>query len=215
MSDYVSAFDLDHTLISANASFHFGAYLFRKRAYSLTTLLSLFFSYARFKFFGMPTSNLHALSFDKLFKGRPSQQVTERAEAFADEYIDRLVYAPALSRLREAQRHQHHTAIFSNSPDFLVAAIARKLGVDRCWGSSYALTEDGRFAHIASILEGAEKAHLLNEWMTEMGLSPDKATVYTDSLRDLEFLQAAGTSVGVNPDRRLKALCRREGWEII
>ena len=214
MTDHVSAFDLDHTLITVNASFRFGAYLYKKGTFPLSVLLSLLSYYTAYKFFRMPVEALHRLCFKKLFLGRSESEILAHAKAFANEYIDELIYPPALARLRDAQDKGHYTAIFSASPDFLVAAIAQKLNIPHFWGSDYRVNK-GLYSEISTILEGSAKASLLAEWLQQLGLVNSASTVYTDSVQDAPFLRAAGTAIGVNPDKKLKKLCLSEGWEVI
>lgn len=46
-------------------------------------------------------------------------------------------------------------------------------------------------------------------------LNREQTVAYSDSIRDLDFLQAAGRSVGVQPDRKLRRICLKQQWEII
>ncbi len=215
MGAFVDAFDLDHTLITVNASFRFGTYLFRKKVFNLFTMISLITYYGRYKFFGMPVLELHHKSFRKLFAGRLRQQVIQHVEDFLDEYLHTLFYAPAVERLRLAQQEQHVTAIFSSSPDFLVAPIARRLGVHHWRASRYAVNSCGAFETIKDVLQGEEKATLLSALVEDLGVGLDAATVYSDSVLDLPFLKAAGKAVAVNPDKTLRAVSRQQGWEVI
>ncbi len=215
MSAYVDAFDLDHTLITANASFRFGTYLFRKKAFNLLTMLMLASYYTRYKFFGMTVKDLHLKSFHRLFQGRLKKQVDAQVESFLDENLDKLFYGPAIDRLRTAQKEHHVTAIFSSSPDFLVGPIAARLGVKHWGASRYAVDNFGVYETVAGVLEGEEKATMLGALVKDLGVGLDAATVYSDSLLDLPFLQAGGRAVAVNPDKRLRALSQEQGWEVI
>ena len=105
--------------------------------------------------------------------------------------------------------------IFSSSPDFIVAPIARRLQVDYWVASRYQTNKAGRFQNIATIVQGQEKARLLRNWVHSLGLDLSDSIAYSDSIADLAFLSAAGHAIGVNPDRSLRALCRKEGWEVI
>lgn len=212
---YVDAFDLDHTLIDGNASFCFGTYLFRKKLFNVPTMLSLIFYYGRYKFFGMPVGKLHHKSFEKLFAGRLCRQIKQYAEAFLDEYLEKLIYAPALARLRYAQNNDHVTAIFSSSPDFLVESIAKRLGVQHWQATRYAVDATGYFDMVANVFEGEDKATALHALVRDLGVGPEATTVYSDSVLDLPFLKAAGKAVAVNPDKGLRAVCQQQGWEVI
>jgi HAD superfamily phosphoserine phosphatase-like hydrolase len=212
---YVEAFDLDHTLIKENASFRFGAYLFRKKVFSFFTFLSLIIYYGQYKFFGMSVYDLHHKTFKRLFEGRLCHPIKLYVDAFLDEHFDQLIYQPAMTRLREAQEGQRFTAIFSSSPDFLVEPIAKRLGVHYWKASQYHVNSSGAFQNISKVLEGHDKATLLEILVHDLGLGLESATVYSDSMLDLPFLKAAGKAVAVNPDKKLRTLCLQEGWEMI
>ncbi|MDP1835899.1 MAG: HAD-IB family hydrolase [Chlamydiales bacterium] len=211
----IDAFDLDHTLIKANASFRFGAYLFRKKVFNVLDLISLLSFYARFKFFGMPVYELHHKAFQTLFKGRLLLQMRTYVDSFLDEHLVELFYPPAIERLRDAQHQDHVTAIFSSSPDFLVEPIAKRLGVHYWGGSSYDVGSTGCFQAVSKVLEGEDKVTLLQRLVEGLGVGLDSVTVYSDSMLDLPFLKAAGKAVAVNPDKELRALSVQQGWEVI
>ncbi len=215
MGVYVDAFDLDHTLISGNASFSFGKYLFRKKVLGALTFFSLILFYLRFRFFRMPVQDLHHKSFKLLLQGRLSHQVCGMVESFLDEYLDRMIYQPALDRLRLAQSRDHVTAIYSSSPDFLVAPIAKRLGVRHWQGTKYSINSQGCFESIEQVLDGPDKATLLSALVQNLGVGLDATTVYSDSSMDLPFLRAGGRAIAVNPDKRLLAASIQEGWEVI
>lgn len=211
----VHAFDLDHTLIRANASFQFGLFLYRQGIFGALKMLHLLRYYASHKAFGTPIFDLHQRSFRALFLGRDSHEMSQHVDTFLDETLVQLWYAPAVSRLRDAQNAQHVTAIFSSSPDFLVKPIARRLGVHHWAASQYAVDHKGLFSSVDKVLEGSDKATLLHDLVRQWEITPSESIAYSDSHLDLPFLQAAGRAIVVNPDRKLKAISLQKAWEII
>jgi len=215
LGEAVSAFDLDHTLITVNASFRFGVYLYRKGAYPFSTMMKLITDYARYKFLGMSIFDLHQKTFQTLFRGRTMRWVQTEVEEFVENCLTGLLNPPAIVRLRQAQEQRQQVGIFSSSPDFIVAPIARRLRVDYWVASRYQTNKSGRLQNIATIVQGQEKARLLRNWVRSLGLDLSDSIAYSDSIADLAFLRAAGHAIGVNPDKSLRALCQREGWEVI
>jgi phosphoserine phosphatase len=114
-----------------------------------------------------------------------------------------------------AQQCGHYTVILSSSPDFLIKPIADKLRVDAWESTSYAVDKDHRFCDISRLMQGADKAVILEEIRQQHGVAPQNVIAYSDSHLDLPFLQAAGRAVAVNPNRKLKAACRLHGWKVI
>ena len=75
---------------------------------------------------------------------------------------------------------------------------------------------DGVYTGRASrALHGEDKAVALRELAVREHLDLASSTAYSDSFSDLPFLEAVGTPIAVDPDRRLRAVARERGWEIL
>ncbi|CUI16262.1 conserved hypothetical protein [Candidatus Protochlamydia naegleriophila] len=210
----LSVFDLDHTLLTVNSSYHFGAYLYRQNFFAFPSLLASLFYYARHKLFGLSIQKLHQKTFQLLFKGVSAEELQTYASIFFEQHLMGKFYQPALQRLREAQKNGDYTLILSSSPDFLVKPIAEWLGVD-AWQATIYAVDCGRMSLLESILDGQDKANYLVKLAQEMGVSSSSITVYSDSYLDLPILKMAGRAIGVVPDFYLKRICHEKGWEII
>lgn len=211
----LSVFDLDHTLLTINSSYHFGAYLYRQKFFSFPSLLASLFYYARHKLFGLSIQKLHQKTFQLLFKGVSIEDLQAYVTVFLEQQLTEKLYQPALQRLHEAQKRGDYTLILSSSPDFLVRPIAEWFGVDSWQATIYAVDDGGCLSHLASILEGQDKANYLAHLIREMGIHSSSVTVYSDSHLDLPILKMAGKAIGVVPDFYLKRICQEKGWEII
>ncbi|QLH34733.1 MAG: HAD hydrolase family protein [Parachlamydiaceae bacterium] len=97
----------------------------------------------------------------------------------------------------------------------MVEKIASILGVDTWDSTIYQKNISNHFSHITQFMEGEQKAHSLQQLITELKICKEDVTAYSDSYLDLPLLKAAGNPVAVNPDRRLKALCRQSKWPIL
>lgn len=62
---------------------------------------------------------------------------------------------------------------------------------------------------------GHHKLEQCKQWASEHSIPLSDATFYTDSYSDLPLLEAVGTPVVVDPDRRLARAARERGWEIV
>ena len=160
-------FDLDHTLLSCNSSFHFGQYLFRQKYFSLLTLVGCLSDYARHKYLGMPIQDLHENSFSRLFLGKPYEEICSFVDRFLTESLESLFNQKVLQRLKEAQRTGQHVLVLSSSPDFLVDAIAKRLSVPMSKATCYDVCPQGRFSGISHVLRGEDKA----EYVTNLSKS--------------------------------------------
>jgi HAD superfamily phosphoserine phosphatase-like hydrolase len=211
----LSVFDLDHTLLTANSSYCFGIYLYRKKFFSFVTLFQCLSYYTRHKLFGMSIENLYQKTFLSLFKDRNMQEIENFAISFLDQEFQYMLYLPVIQRLIEAQQNGHYTVILSSSPDFLVRPIAARLGVHAWKASLYTKDQMGKINGISEVIEGHRKANYVHLLMEDLKIANSCTAVYSDSYLDLPVLKIAGKAIGVVPDRHLRKICLKNGWEII
>jgi phosphoserine phosphatase len=158
---------------------------------------------------------LHESAFKRLFQGRSLPLIKQWTEEFLSAYFEILLYPPAIEKLKLAQRAGHMTAILSSGPDFLVEPIAKRLNATFWAATQYAVDKDQKFCHIERLMLGGDKASILNGLGDSYGVPKEGIHAYSDSHLDLPFLMAAGTAYGVNPNRKLRLICRKNGWPII
>lgn len=163
----------------------------------------------------MSIQSLHAQSFSRLFYQRSFEDISRHVEDFLDESLIAMLYQPVIERLQSAQQKGDSILILSSSPDFLVKAIAHRLGVQEWQATLYQVDEGGKFQTIAYVMGGEEKAKYVREFVCCKGLSLANTTIYSDSYLDLPVLNIAGRPVGVVPDKSLKEVCLQKGWEIL
>lgn len=212
---YISAFDLDYTLFSENSSYCFGRYLCSKKFMSLFALGFIIGCNIRHATGLLPIEKLHETAFNRLFKGRLADVVKNWASDFLNEHFEKLLYSPALEKLKLAQAAGHLTLILSSTPDFLVEPIAKKLNVSDWKATQYAVDKDQKFCHIHQLILGRNKASILEELSSQYEVPKQNIYAYSDSDLDLPFLMAAGTAIGVNPNKKLRSICREKNWPII
>lgn len=208
-------FDLDHTLISVNSSYLFCQYLYRQKVLSFSSLLYSALCNIRHRFFKMPLLDLHKKIFQKILLGRPLSSLEVHVDSFIQESISKSLYMPAVACLLLAQHLGHYTVILSNSPSFLVEAMARFFNVNEWRATQYGVDKDQRLCNISSIMEGEMKAESVQAISTKFGIEKGDITAYSDSYLDLSFLLSAGCPIAVNPDRKLRALSMEKQWQII
>jgi len=211
----LTVFDLDRTIVSDNCSFDFCRYLVSKNVLPLSSLLFSFYYFIKHTFFGMSLADLHARVFDHLLRGQSLEKLESNVEPFLKEYLLTRIYPPAIAQLRLAQHLGHYTLILSNSPSFLVKKIAKLLGVNEWRATEYAVDKQNNLCHIASIMQGEEKAACVREIAEKLAIQKEQITAFTDSFLDLPLLLSAGTPVAVNPDRKLRRISEERQWSIL
>ncbi len=211
----LTAFDLDHTLIRGNVSFLFGAHLFRRKQIALLPMIACVGLYLAHKLFGLSMVTLHREALKRLFLGVSADQMRGEVSIFLDRSFDKFLYPPAVTALRTAQRAGSKVVLLSNSPDFLVEAVAKRLGSDAWRASEYRVDSQGRLCGLVHVLQGRDKARDLIAFARGWAIPRNAITAYSDSFLDIPFLEAAGHAVAVNPDRHLRAYSRTKNWPII
>lgn len=204
-----SIFDLDRTLVRKNASFCFYFYLLKKRQLpyrSIAKAIPLFFRYKRGL---LDLRGLHEAVFSLFLKGRFHSLFADAVPSFLDRFLNSLIYRPVFDRFVEAKQKGHSTFLLSSSPDFLVGAIARRLGFDVWRGTEYEVDNEGKLCQILSLIEGAKKLELAKNARAE------KTIAYSDSEDDLPLLEWAQKAVIVQPTVRLKRLAEERNWEVL
>jgi HAD superfamily hydrolase (TIGR01490 family) len=208
-------FDLDRTIVADNCSFCFCRYLVTKNVLPYSSLIYSFFYSIKHIFFGMSLTDLHTKVFEHLLRGRPLKELEEHVEPFLRGYLNSRVYPPVIAQLRLAQHLGHYTLILSNSPSFLVEKIAQLLGVNEWRATHYAVDKERNLCHIASIMQGEEKASCVEKIAYKLSIPKEKITAFSDSFLDLPLLLSAGTPIAVNPDRKLRRFSELHQWAIL
>jgi phosphoserine phosphatase len=163
----------------------------------------------------MSLESLHKAVFRRTLCGLSLHYLEEQVERFLKEYLTQELYMPAVNELRLAQQLGHYTVILSNSPNFLVAAVAKFFSVNEWRATEYGVDGERKLSKISLIMDGAAKALHLHELSKKLGIQKQAITAYSDSYLDLDFLNASGTPVAVNPDRKLRALSLQRKWSMI
>jgi len=205
----VAAFDLDGTLLKKNGSFAFCRFLCKKGLLSRLDLAICALIYLRHCYFGLSLHDLHQQVFDRFFRGVSQAHLQIWIEPFLSEQLNTLWYSPALLRLKALQQEGIECIIFSNSPRFLVQAIARKIGVEKVFATEYQINDKGELIGIATLMDGLQKAKILQQ------IASKTTMALSDSPLDLPFLEAAKMCVAVNPKRALRKIAQKKGWEIL
>ncbi|MFZ0566289.1 MAG: HAD-IB family hydrolase [Chlamydiales bacterium] len=209
----LAGFDLDGTLLRKNSSFAFIRFLAKKGFFSKQELLLCYGYYLSHRFSNLPLLNLHEKVLKSLFRGKTIDDLQTFLQIFIDEELKNMWYHPALHRFHLLKQTGAHLMLLSNSPTFLVQPIAATLGVDRAFGTEYALDANGSFSAIALLLDGRKKAELLQKEAKELEIV--ETCAFSDSLLDLPFLESAKTAIAVKPHRALKRIAKQCRWEIL
>jgi HAD superfamily hydrolase (TIGR01490 family) len=122
----------------------------------------------------------------------------------------------AVERVRQLREAGFRTVLVTGSLDFLIAPLARHLGVQDVIAARLA-SEGGRFtgALAGKPVCDEEKAALVRQFAETNGIALSESHAYGDSTADLAMLEAVGHPHAVNPDSRLRRTAQARSWPIL
>lgn len=211
----ISCFDLDHTLLSVNSSFSFGAYLYRQGFFPFHKMLYCVSCYFFHKIGILSINDLQQKIFNSFFLGNSLNTIQAHVCKYLDHHLTSHYYDPAMKKFLEAKARGDYIVILSSSPDFIVGPIAERLGVNAWLASEYCIDALQCFTKIIRYVQGKDKAEYLTDLSLRMGILLKNTTAFSDSILDLPLLEVAGEAIGVNPDRKLRRVCLQNNWEIL
>ncbi|WP_313585445.1 HAD family hydrolase [Acinetobacter variabilis] len=114
------------------------------------------------------------------------------------------------------QRHKdagHEIVGITATSDFITAPIFREFGITEIIATNAEVIDGkytGKVTNIACYQQG--KLTRLEQWLA--GREVTESWAYSDSINDRFLLEHANHAIAVNPDDRLEALAKEQGWEI-
>jgi HAD superfamily hydrolase (TIGR01490 family) len=144
----------------------------------------------------------------------------DRLFSLGEEYCERILIGhlfPRAVELIEANREAGiEPVLVTGSPDFIVAPLARHLGIADFAANRFIFSRGRATGRLAEpVMAGDEKAVWCADYAAERNLDLTDCWGYADSHYDTAFLAALGHPVAVNPDRRLRAAALSRQWPVI
>ena len=211
-------FDVDNTVMQGASIFHLARGLHRRDFFTTRDILGAAWKQAYFRIVGVEDpahvaeARNSALSF---IAGHTVTELEELGEEIFDEAMAHRIWpgtrALAQMHLDQGQRVWLVTA----APIEIASIIARRLGLTGAMGT---VSEhvDGVYTGrlVGDLLHGPAKAVAVQALAEREGLDLAGCSAYSDSFNDLPMLSMVGVPVAINPDPRLRAHARAEGWRI-
>jgi HAD superfamily hydrolase (TIGR01490 family) len=210
-------FDLDKTVISRSSMMAFAKPFCREGLVTRRTLARGACIQLLYVHRGAGASRLARIqrSVLKVTAGWPQAQVRSIVAEHLADSIDPITYTDA-SRLIDMHRAAgRRVYLVSAAPEEVVEPIGRHLGVDASIASQATIDEQGCYTgSIGQYAYGATKADLIAAIAARDDIDLAGSWSYSDSVTDAPMLEIVGHPVAVNPDRALRRLAQRNGWEI-
>ncbi len=202
-------FDVDHTITRRSSGRHFMLLGVRRGVFPVSSLLFFPLTYLRYRFFGRK-AELPGL------KGISLKDIEGVSRESFDESLMHDLYPDALTLIKRFQSSGRRVVLATSSIDFIVKPLADYLGITEMIANSLVFEDGvctGRFMDIPVFRQ--EKRKKVLEYIESRGISVEESSFYSDSIHDLPLLEDIGNPVAVNPDRSLKRIAEKRGWEIL
>ncbi|MBD3915804.1 HAD-IB family hydrolase [Nocardioides hwasunensis] len=211
-------FDVDNTVMQGASIFHLARGLHRREFFTTREIASAAWKQAYFRLVGVEDpehvaeARASALSF---IAGHTTSELQELTEEIFDEGMAHRIWpgtrALAQLHLDEGQRVWLVTA----APVEIASTIARRLGLTGAMGT-VAEHVDGVYTGrlVGDMLHGPAKAEAVKALAAREGLELARCSAYSDSFNDLPMLSLVGDPCAINPDARLRAHARAQGWRV-
>ena len=218
VSDSAAFFDVDNTIMQGASIFHLARGLYKRHFFTTRDILGAAWKQAYFRFAGVEDpehvaeARASALAF---IEGHTVSELQSVGEEIFDELMaDRIwpgTRALAQMHLDQGQRVWLVTA----APIEIATLIAKRLGLTGAMGT-VAEHVDGVYTGrlVGDMLHGPAKAEAVRALAAREGLDLAACSAYSDSFNDLPMLSLVGDPCAINPDARLRAHAREQGWRI-
>ena len=219
-SDPTSAafFDVDNTVMQGASIFHLARGLHRRKFFTTRDILSAAYKQAYFRFVGVEDpehvaeTRASALAF---IAGHTVAELEELgAEIFDEALAPRIWPGPrALAQLHLDQGQR--VWLVTAAPIEIAQIIARRLGLTGAMGT-VAEHVDGVYTGrlVGEMLHGPAKGEAVKALAARESLDLSRCSAYSDSYNDLPLLTLVGDPCAINPDARLRAHARANGWRV-
>jgi HAD superfamily hydrolase (TIGR01490 family) len=211
-------FDVDNTVMQGASIFHLARGLHRRKFFTTREILGAAWMQAWFRIVGVedPAHVAEARSSALGFiAGHTVAELRELGDEIFEEAMAHRIWpgtrALAQMHLDQGQRVWLVTA----APIEIAEIIARRLGLTGAMGT---VSEhvDGVYTGslVGEMLHGPAKAEAVRALAARESLDLSRCSAYSDSVNDLPMLSLVGDPCAINPDAKLRAHAREQGWRV-
>lgn len=219
-SKSVAFFDLDHTIIDTNSSWHWVQHEMHNGRVGASMLFTALYWFTRYALgFGAGAERAGAEAAE-LYAGTRAGDLEAEVEAFFQREMAHRQRPGCVSAMAAHASRRERCVICTTSWQHPARAAARLFGLESAKedviSSVMEIDPETQVltGKIAKVAYGDGKYHVTREWCERNGVDLADCTFYTDSMSDVMLMEHVGTPVAVNPDARLRAHAQKMGWDI-
>jgi HAD superfamily hydrolase (TIGR01490 family) len=215
----VAFFDLDHTIIDTNSSWHWVQHEMNNGRVGVSMLATALYWFGRYALgFGAGAEKAGAEAAE-LYAGTKATDLKAEVDAFFTREMAHRQRPGCVEAMEAHAAAGERCLVCTTSWQHPAQAAARTFGLetgpDDVICSVMEVDEAGVLTgKIEKVAYGDGKYHVTKEWADRNGVDLRDCTFYTDSMSDVMLMEHVGRPVAVNPDARLRAHAAKRGWEI-
>jgi HAD superfamily hydrolase (TIGR01490 family) len=210
-------FDVDNTIVRGASIFFLARGLYRRKFLTGRDIFRFAYQQVRFLAVGEHLETVadvqaRALSF---IAGRSVAEMRAVGEEIFDELLIDKIWPGTLALARMHEDAGQRVWLVTATPIEVAQVIADRL---RLTGAIGTVSEhvDGVYTGqlVGAAMHGRAKAEAVAALAEREGLALRRCAAYSDSANDIPLLSLVGHPVAVNPDSKLRAHARANGWQI-
>lgn len=215
MKPYVAFFDLDHTILDTSSARLYIIYLYRLGHISRGDLTRGAVMSALHRF-GLFASEDAIKKWVMKYRGVSEQKTMELTRTWFDEMVKGRIRQGAVAEIERHRGGGARTVVLSASTNYGCEPVKEHLGMDDVISTRLEV-RDGLFTGELSgdYCYGPVKLTRALEYCVRHGHDMEDAWYYGDALADVHIMERVGHPVCVTPDRKLRKVARKRGWEIV
>lgn len=211
----VIVYDLDHTLIDHDCSQLWLQYLTDTGIAGEETIAEADRQHQQYLNAELDMNDYLALVLG-CHTGKTVDEATAGIDHFIEHYVVPHIRSEAVANIHQHQAKGDRCVVISASVEFLVAPIARYLGIEDAIGVRIDLEGGlitGKGTGVVCYQEG--KVFYFREWLEQNSETAEGSWFYSDSHNDTPLLEVVDNAVAVTPDEKLLALSEQRGWQVV
>ena len=149
-------------------------------------------------------------------KGMPERELIELGEKVTREHLAAEIFPEVRAMITAHERQGHTVVIVSSATRYQIEPIAKILGVEHILCTELEL-QDGRLTGRVrgEPCFGDNKLLAARDFARKQRIRLFRSYFYANGIEDLPLLEAVGHPVTVNPDGKLAAVTRENGWRAV
>ena len=212
-------FDVDNTMMMGASLFWFARGLAARKYFTTRDLASFIWQQAKFRIAGVESSaeDLHTMRENALafVAGREVAEIVQAGEEIYDELMADRIWSGTRSLAQQHLDQGQRVWLVTATPVEVAQVIADRLRLTGAIGTVSEHVDGVYTGHlVGAAMHGQAKAEAVAALAEREGLALRRCAAYSDSANDIPLLSLVGHPVAVNPDSKLRAHARANGWQV-